>query len=50
MKYIVLITDGIYKHSFEVFATKKEAETFANKIATKHKYVEVNELVNNLYI
>lgn len=48
MKYIVLISDGVYKHDFKLFATEEEAKAFANKIATNHNYVEVNELVTNV--
>lgn len=48
MKYIVLISDGIYEHDFKLFATKEEAKAFANKIAAKHNYVEVNELITNV--
>lgn len=50
MKYIVLISDGIYAHSFKLFATKEEAEVFANKITNKHSYVEVNELAIEAYL
>lgn len=49
MKYIVLISDGIYKHDFKLFATKEEAKEFANKIATKHYHVEITELITNVY-
>lgn len=50
MKYIVLISDGILNHSFQLFETKEGAEDYANKIASKHDYVQVNELVNNAYL
>lgn len=50
MKYIVLISDGILNHSFQLFETKTEAEEYATKIASKHDYVEVNELINNVYL
>lgn len=50
MKYIVLISDGVLNHSFQVFTTKEEAEKYANKIKYKHEYVEVNELINSVYL
>lgn len=50
MKYIVLISDGVLNHSFQVFTTKEEAEEYANKIASKHDFVEVNELINSVYL
>lgn len=50
MKYIVLISDGILNHSFQLFETKEEAEEYANKIASKHDFVEVNELTNSVYL
>lgn len=50
MKYIVLISDGILNHNFQLFATKEEAEEYANKITSNHDYVEINELVNNVYL
>ena len=50
MKYIVLISDGILNHSFQLFETKEEAEKYANKIASNHDFVEVNELINSVYL
>lgn len=50
MKYIVLISDGILNHSFQLFGTKEEANEYANKIVSKHYFVEVNELTNSVYL
>ena len=50
MKYIVLISDGILNHSFQLFETKEEANEYANKIASKHDFVEVNELAHSTYL
>lgn len=50
MKYIVLISDGILNHSFQLFETKEGAKDYANKIASKHDFVEVNELINSVYL
>lgn len=44
MKYIVLLSNGLYDHSFQLFRTREEAEAYAKR-QVSYKSAHVNELV-----
>lgn len=46
MKYIVLLSNGYFDHSFKLFATLDEAQEYAKR-QTRYSEVHVNELVKD---